>query len=117
MLGSFIGSFWPVADERYVSEPGPLPQTFESFRHVVLEAYRHRQTGDGVVADVTTEDGVSLTGRVTGVRQSLVEPTTGDFPVENGLLVETDEGSVQIGGEGAFIEEHRAETVTLRPAD
>ncbi len=117
VLGSFIGSFWPAAEERYVSEPGPLPRTFESFRHVVLEAYRHRHAGDDVVVDVVTEDGLSLTGRVVGVRQSLVEPTTGDFPVENGLAVETGEGRVQVGGEGAFIEDYRAETVTLRTVD
>ncbi len=117
ILGTFVSSFWPVAKETYVTEPCPLPATFGAFRHAVLQATLHERAGTDFGATVRTESGLELAGPVTRVRQAITEPTTSDFPVENGLIVETDAGEISVGGRGAFIEDYRAESVTLHPIE
>ncbi|MFC7157815.1 TrmB family transcriptional regulator [Halomarina halobia] len=115
VLGSFIGSFWPVASQRFVTEPEPLPRRFASFRHAVVQTVLHLRAGTDPVVEVETAAGEELSGRVVDVRQSLVAPETGDFPVENGIIVETgDGGTVSVGGPGAFVEDYTAETITVR---
>ncbi|WP_101295509.1 TrmB family transcriptional regulator [Halegenticoccus soli] len=138
VLGSFISSFWPVATETYVTEPCPLPATFDAFRHAVLQACLHKRAGNDLRVRVETEDGPEIVGRVSRVRQAITEPVTSGFPVENSIVVETDGAlgdaepagnagevsddepamaadEVTVGGRGAFIEDYRAESVTLLP--
>lgn len=114
VLGSLIGSYWPIASELYVMEPGDLPYQFESARNAVLQATLQLRTGIEPSVKIQTESGEEIVGRVLDVNQCLVKPVTGDFPVENGLVVETNEGeTVTVGGTGAFIEDYRAETIML----
>jgi sugar-specific transcriptional regulator TrmB len=121
LVGSFLGNYWPMAAETYTCEPDDLPTTYGDFRHAVLQATLHARTGGTVVAHATgrwvhVEDGpTELTGTVVDIRQGLLEPATNSFPVENTLVVETDEGTFSIGGQGAFVEDFEAETVELRP--
>lgn len=122
LFGSFFGSFWPMGEEVYVTEACQLPRQFSMMRPVVVHATLHHRAGTPVrvVADVqATTNGTTKTieGMLTGTRQGLLEPTTNSFPVENSLVVETDEGEVSLGGEGAFVEDYRAVATTLEPVE
>jgi HTH-type transcriptional regulator, sugar sensing transcriptional regulator len=115
ILGLYYSAYWPVAAESVVTEPDPLPKTFEWFRQAIFQAALHDQCGTELRADVATTDGVTVSGRITGIRQSFIEPTTSTFPLENSLALETDDGTVSVGGPGAFLEEHAGASVTLYP--
>ena len=129
IVGSFFGNYWPNAEERHTVAPAPLPRTYGEFRHAVLQATLHCREGDAPAVTVEgtmlskeadtaaaeTADGVELRGKVVETRQGLVVPFTNDFPVENALVMETDDGErYTVGGPGAFVEDVEAETVTLR---
>lgn len=122
VVGSFFGNYWPIADEAYVADPPALPRTHPCFRHAVkhathcLEADREIRVTGEVRPDRTT-DLRTIEGRLAGVRQSLVEPTNADFPVENTMILEVDGETVTIGGEGAFVEDYEAGAITLAAAD
>lgn len=123
LVGSFFGNYWPMAEEAVVASPPPLPQSFQSFRHAVFAATRHRNQGTEVVATVEARpvhDGSefrSLTGRVVEVRQSLVDPVRSTFAVENALVLDIDGERVSVGGPGAFIEDYEARSVRLDPLE
>jgi sugar-specific transcriptional regulator TrmB len=120
IVGSFLGNYFPMASEIYTADPEPLPTTYHDFRHAVLQAALHVRTGVAVRARVIGrslhgEDGpTELDGLVVDVRQSLLEPTNSSFPVENTLIVETDDGTYNAGGQGAFVEDFEASTVELQ---
>lgn len=121
IVGSFLSNYWPPAEEVYVPDPSPLPQTFTHFRSAVLEAALRLNAGDAITATAEVhslnvdwpEDDDTVSGEVVEVRQGLVKPTTNTFPVEASLVVETDRGRVTVGGEGALLEDLEAEAVTL----
>jgi len=123
IVGSFLGNYLPMAAEVYTADPTGLPATFEDFRHAVLEATLHLRANDEVRARVTGRsvsddlDVAVLEGQVVEVRQGLLEPATNDFPVENTLFVETDEGTFSVGGQGAFVEDFEADAVELLPSE
>jgi sugar-specific transcriptional regulator TrmB len=124
LVGSFLGNYWPVAEEVHVADPAPLPATYTAFRQAVLHAALHRRAGREVRAVAegrSVHDGgadrTSLAGRVVDVRQGLAEPVTNSFPVEASLVVESPEATVSVGGPGAFVEEFEADRVTLERAD
>ncbi|WP_435079325.1 TrmB family transcriptional regulator [Halococcus sp. AFM35] len=120
IVGSFLGNYFPMATEIHVTDPAALPATYHDFRHAVLEAALHIRADTPIRARVTgrplyDEDGPSeLDGVVVDVRQSLLAPTSSSFPVENTLIIETDEGTYNAGGQGAFVEDFEAATVELR---
>jgi sugar-specific transcriptional regulator TrmB len=123
LVGSFLGNYWPVAEELHVTRPSDLPQTFTDFRHAVLQVALHKQRGDDIVATVTgrpvkSENGTeTIEGEVVNVQQGLVKPATNSFPVENAFAVDTDDGRFTIGGRGAFVEDMEAEEVHLERRD
>ncbi|WP_433632365.1 TrmB family transcriptional regulator [Halomicrococcus sp. NG-SE-24] len=123
IVGSFLGNYLPMAAEVYTAEPMALPATFRNFRQAVLQASLHLRSGTEIRARVTghplyDEDAAGeLDGVVVDVRQSLIEPTTSSFPVENALVVETEAGTYSVGGEGAFVEDFQASEVELTPAE
>ncbi len=123
LVGSFLGNYWPMAEEVYAEEPAPLPHSYDGFRHAVLQATLHLQAGTDLEATVSvrpvheTDGERTVEGSVVETRQSLLEPTTSAFAVENAIVIETDEGEVRVGGPGAFVEEFEAERVTLREAE
>ncbi|WP_373188667.1 TrmB family transcriptional regulator [Halolamina sp.] len=125
IIGSFFGNYWPNAEESYNVAPAALPHTFEEFRHAVFQATLHLRAGKAPAVTVEgtllseDEDGagerIELEGRIVDTRQGLVEPFTNGFPVENALVVETEDGKQHtVGGPGAFVEDIEADTVTLR---
>lgn len=120
IVGSFLGNYFPMATEIYAPDPEPLPVTYEDFRHAVLQATLHSRAGTTVHAHVTGrplygDDGpTELDGVVVDVRQPLLDPTSSSFPVENTLVIETDEGTYNTGGLGAFVEDFEATEVELR---
>ncbi|MFC5277219.1 TrmB family transcriptional regulator [Halorubrum rubrum] len=119
IVGAFLGNYWPAATEVSLSGPAALPAEYEDFRHAVFQATLHRREGDAVRATVAgrwiDEDAepVEVSGRVRSVKQAMVEPTNNEFPVENSLTIETDEGPVSVGGQGAFVEGVEAELTRL----
>ncbi len=130
IVGSFFGNYWPMAEQVYVTDPAPLPQTYSDFRHAVLQSTLHLEAGDEVaisaeVRPVRTDDYATVVGQLVGVRQSLLQPTRDTFAVENALIVELDGGPesdageeiVTLGGEGAFVEDYETRSVTLEPLE
>ena len=120
LVGSFLGNYWPMAEEVYVDEPAPLPATYTGFRTAVFQVLLHRRAGARVevtVEGTPTDDRrepTTITGEVVSVRQSLIRPATNTLPVENGFVVDTGEETLSIGGPGAFIEDFEAHSVTIR---
>ena len=115
ILGMYFSAHWPAATELVVTDPDPLPKTFDWFRHATLQAILHHKAGVDLWADVETQDGTSLSGPVIQINQAFVEPTTNDFTLENSLRIETDDGVVNVGGPGAFLEDYESKMITLRP--
>lgn len=119
LFGSYVSSFWPMAEEAYVADPVALPLTYTMMRPAVLQAALHRAAGRAVEAtvEVAATDGgdrETVTGEVVDVRQGLVEPPTNSFPVENSLVLDHGGEAVSVGGQGAFVEDYVANEVTLR---
>ncbi|SFK98748.1 Sugar-specific transcriptional regulator TrmB [Halogranum rubrum] len=119
MVGSFFGNYWPSATEVYVTEPGDLPGTYTDFRSAVLQATLHLRAGFPVSARIrgrpvhSDSETTEIDGRIVEVRQGLLSPINNDFPVQNALVVETDDGTYMVGGSGAFVEDFEAEAVEL----
>ncbi|QIO24457.1 TrmB family transcriptional regulator [Haloarcula sp. JP-L23] len=114
VAGLYLSAYWSASTEVHVAEPEPLPATFDWFRRAVFHAYLHYQSGAELWAEIRTTDGEEITGRVTEVRQALVEPSTNNHTLEVSIYLETIDGTMSFGGPGAFIEDHRANSVTLR---
>jgi hypothetical protein len=119
IVGSFLGNYWPAANEVATAPPAPLPAEYANFRHTVLQATLRLRAGETprvTVGGRWTDDdeSVEVSGRVVEVRQGMVEPTTNEFPVEHSLVVETDDGeTVTVGGQGAFVEDVEADLVRI----
>lgn len=69
--------------------------------------------------DTVTGSDCALSGApVREVRQNLVAPSSASFPIENALVVDTDEGPVSIGGDSAgfdpYYEDVAARGLTLK---
>ena len=116
IVGSFLGNYWPVATERHTAEPTELPASYENFRKAVFQATLHLRSGTGLVATVAgrwtgDETDAKIAGPVVGVKQGTVKPTNNEFPVQHSFDIETDEGTVSVGGRGAFIEDVEADLV------
>ena len=124
--GNMVSNVWSMADSCFVADPPALPATFEYFRSGVTAAARHLHAGRDLVADVDVVDTDSDGERtltdvpVVEARQTLVDPETSTFPVENALVVETDQGRVSVGGDSAgfdpYFEDFAARELTLREA-
>ncbi len=118
IVGSFLGNYWLAADEVATDAPEPLPAEYPNFRNAVLQATLHLRADAELRATVSgrfTDDGedVELVGTVVDVRQGMIEPTNNEFPVQHSLVVETEEGTVTVGGPGAFVEDVVADLVRL----
>ncbi|MBX0322399.1 TrmB family transcriptional regulator [Halomicroarcula sp. F13] len=122
-FGNAVANFWPMGEDRYVTDPDPLPATYGHLRTAATNAALHRAAGRELLADVTLEDVADGTERryerapVVDVRQNLVGDPTNDFPMENSLVFETPDGRVPAGnadgGIGPFYEGFGAKSVTL----
>ncbi|MGQ3328931.1 TrmB family transcriptional regulator [Halorubrum sp. FL23] len=119
IAGSFLGNYWPAASEVATADPAPIPAEYGNFRQTVLQATLRLRAGETphvTVGGRWTDDDepVEVSGRVVESKQGMVEPTTNEFPVENSLVVETDEGeTVTVGGQGAFVEDVEADLVRI----
>ena len=120
--GSFLGTVWPASTEVLVRRPSPLPREYDSLHLAVYDATLHLYAGRPVrvraeVRPVGTADELrTVTGTLADTRQSLVDPTTGGFAMENGLYVDADDGDrFSLGERGAFLEDYEAVRVSLSP--
>lgn len=127
LVTSFLGNYWPIAEEAYVLDPPDLPQTYESLRNAAFTATRYlreevpvdveasaRPAAGGDYTTASEDDFTTITGRLVDTKQGLVEPASSAFASEHALIVETeDRGRLSIGGTGAFIEDYEARSVTL----
>ncbi|WP_435064286.1 TrmB family transcriptional regulator [Halobaculum sp. EA56] len=121
IVGSFLGNYWPAAEEAAVADPAPLPATYTDFRHAVLQAELHRRASEGVRAHVTgrrtdTGDAVEVAGEVVEVSQGLVAPANNEFPVQHTLTIDANGERVSVGGQGAFVEDVEAAEIRLEPS-
>ena len=117
VLGTYLGTFWPASTEIFVTDPYPLPRTFDWFRQAVLHATLHKKEGTDLWVDIETGDGEELSGRVSEIRQGLVEPATNEFSLQTSLFIETREGMISIGGPTPFLEDYEGKRITLRRND
>jgi hypothetical protein len=114
----FLGIHWLMGTERYVASVGSFPQTFSAFEFAVLAAalaLRDEIPITASAAVVSTVDGTETTisGPVVNVRQSLVYPASSSNPAERSITVETDDGPVTVGGNGATKEAYECREITL----
>ena len=122
IVGSFLGNYWPAATEVSTVEPAALPIEYTNFRHTVLQA--PLQLRAGVTPRVTvggrwtdSDEAAEVTGRVVEAKQGMVEPTNNEFPVQHSLVVETDDETVTVGGQGAFVEDIEADLVRIETTE
>jgi len=114
VVATFLAAYWPFPVEVSLADPADLPATFDWIRAATFTARRHRMAGTEIRAEVDTVSGEQISGRVAEVRQSLIEPSTNEFTLENNLIVETGAGTVSVGGPGGYLEDYRLDSVTLR---
>ncbi|WP_324757389.1 TrmB family transcriptional regulator [Haloarcula montana] len=120
---AFLGTIWSASEELTLRRPSSLPRTYRGFRASIYDAALYTRKGTPIRADVSarptgTDDAPSsLTGDVVGVTQSFVEPRSGGFGMENSLTLDTGDGTVTVGGLGAFLEDYEATEVTLHPPE
>jgi len=108
IVGSFLGNYWPAANEIATAAPAPLPVEYANFRHTVLQVTLRLRVGE--IPRVTVggrwtdrDEPAEISGRVVESKQGMVEPTTNEFPVQHSLVVETDDGkTVTVGGRGGL---------------
>lgn len=122
-FGNAISNFWPMGTVQYVSEPDPLPATYEHLRTAVTNAALHRAAGRTLLADVTVQavgsEETTTYERVpvVDVRQNLVGDPTNEFPIENSLVFETPDGRIATGSNDGslqpFYEGYGAVSITL----
>jgi sugar-specific transcriptional regulator TrmB len=122
IVGSFLGNYWPAATEAATAPPAPLPAEYANFRHTVLQATLRLRAGQLPRVTVggrwtESDEPVELDGRVVEAKQGMVEPTNNEFPVQHSLVVETDDGTVTVGGKGAFVEDVEADLVRIEAGD
>ncbi|QCS45011.1 TrmB family transcriptional regulator sugar-binding domain-containing protein [Natrinema versiforme] len=122
LFGSFQGGYWSAGEEVFASIPKTPPATFTTMRPAVTVAALCQQKRRPLRVEANgtnpeTDEPLSVEGRVIDVRQRLVEPFNNSFPLENTITVETDDERVNIGGEGAFMEDISAEEITLLPIE
>lgn len=131
---AFFGTIWCNATETMLRRPREERRTYRTIRPAVYDATIRLRSGKTVRTDLrahpTLSDGVvtgsggnhppwndgterRISGSVVETRQNLVDPPTSDFALEHGLVVETDEGRITVGGRGAFIGDYIAEEITL----
>ncbi|WP_158855253.1 TrmB family transcriptional regulator [Halorhabdus sp. CUG00001] len=113
IFSMFIATYWPAAKELSVTSPDPLPETFEWFRHAVLQAALSDSESTTLRAEVETASDERLTGRITDVVQQLIEPRSETFSLQHSLCLETADGPVTVGGHDSFLEGYEAESVRL----
>ena len=121
IVGSFLGNYWPAAGEVTTIDPEPLPAEYANFRKAAFQATLHLRADAELRATVggrSTDDDepVEITGAVVDVKQGMVEPANNEFPVQHSLVVETEDGTVTVGGPGAFVEDVEADLVRLESA-
>lgn len=123
LVGSFLGNYWPLAEEIYLHEPDELPATYTRFRHAVLAATLHKRRGKELLAELEVRSTDSFgefttrRGKITRISQGLVKPTTNAIPIENSFVIDDGEEEFTVGGPGAIMEPFEAREVTLSVAD
>jgi sugar-specific transcriptional regulator TrmB len=122
--GNLVSNVWPMGETVYLTDPDPLPATYDHLRTAVTNAALHRDVGRVLAADLIVErtdsgaresfESVSI----LDVRQSLVSESTAEFPMENSLVFEGDGERLSVGNGGGgidpFLEPYAAIEVTLR---
>ncbi|WP_416840256.1 TrmB family transcriptional regulator [Haloferax sp. DFSO52] len=112
--GMFFSAYWPAGTDVFVTDPDPLPKTYDWFRQAVFQAVLHSKAGTDLWADVETTDGETISGKVSRIHQALVKPSTNEYTLQTSLYLETSDGEVSIGGDNAILEDYEATSVTLR---
>ncbi|MFC7077713.1 TrmB family transcriptional regulator [Haloarcula halophila] len=119
LVGSFLGNYWPVAEEVYVDDPFEPPHRYERFRHAIFDATIHERRGRSLVAELSVrptgsqEDFETRYGEIVEVRQGLIKPMNSSFAIEHTFVIKDNNETFTVGGKGAFMEDYEAEYVML----
>ncbi|MFB6161950.1 MAG: TrmB family transcriptional regulator sugar-binding domain-containing protein [Halococcoides sp.] len=123
-LGNIMSNVWPMGDTEFVSDPDPLPSTYQFFRTSVSNAALHDMDGRDLSADLTVLDVESGDREqhtdvpIVEIRQSLIGDPTTAFPTENSFVVEVDGERHAVGSSSGgfepFFETYAAIEVTLQ---
>ncbi|GGN99934.1 hypothetical protein GCM10009030_32070 [Haloarcula pellucida] len=116
-IGALFTNFWMSTSDAYVAPPDDLPATYDSFSEAVFQTTLHLRGGSDLYATAELLSGATIEGHVVDVEQSLLGPMTAQFPLQNTIVLSTADGTVSVGGPGAFVEEYSAGVVRLRRAD
>lgn len=123
----FLSCLWDVWDPLFAGDPDDLPRDFSDIRYCIRHITPHLQEGATVrvaVRGIDTKTGEER--RVEGVVADVV--TTGNLHVDDGvsvgqyagratIVVETDDGRIEIGGWGATLEQIEALRITVTDID
>ncbi|RQG86910.1 hypothetical protein EA462_14720 [Natrarchaeobius halalkaliphilus] len=121
-LTSLVVNFWRRGDEIYADDPLPLPHTYDSFFYAIIDAAKRLRDRHDLYATVSVvgghpEYGEVIGGPVINVRQNIVFPMTNSFPAENNMFVESNHGTVSVGGPSGTVEDIGASAVKLYEGD
>ena len=125
-LLQFMSQQWDEGEEVYVTPGRDLPYQCANLRDAAVNATLHLRQDNrvGFEADVREapaeedETWEPLSGQLSTVRQSFIDPSTNSFFGEIGLVGYVDgEGRVSMGGTGAYFEDYEARNITLVSMD
>ncbi len=123
LFSTYLSNFWQLATETYCCDREPLPESYPTLRHAIVQATLHERAGADLRATITAQDTASgeivemESVPVVELRQGLLDPFTNEFPIENSVHVEYDGDVAAIGGVNSVIEAYEALDIRLERAD
>jgi len=124
IVGSFLGNYWPAANEIATAAPARSPVEYANFRHTVLQVTLRLRVGE--IPRVTVggrwtdrDEPAEISGRVVeSKQQGMVEPTTNKFPSPTLARRRDRRRQDRHGGRaGAFVEDIEADLVRIEEDD
>lgn len=121
-FGAFISNYWPMGTEVFITGPDSLPETYSYFRNGVFNATLYWNDAielEASVKVVNRESGMTKQFErlpIEEIRQSIIEPRTSTFPMENSIVLVDDGEPITVGGQdgiGAFYEDYEGTELTL----
>lgn len=125
-FGAFISNYWPMGTEVFITEPDTLPKTYSYFRTGVFNATLYWNRDIELEASVDVVDRSSGTTKqfermpIEEIRQSVLDPPTSTFPMENSIVLSDNGEHITVGGQdgiGAFYEDYEGTELTLYPRE
>ncbi|AGN01406.1 TrmB family transcriptional regulator [Salinarchaeum sp. Harcht-Bsk1] len=117
LYGHLVGNYWRAGVETHSPEPPALPVSSDDVRGLVIDAAVHLRQATPIVATVEpvpSEDRDEIEGPVIDATQALLSPADSAVSLQSTLVLRTDTGRTTVGGPGAYLEDVKAVSGTLR---